>query len=76
MQDAARRKRENRIKKIEEEISDLEARKAAIENDMSDPADLMIYITNGKLLTTETAYPSIFSRFSLIFFKNSSVLQT
>ena len=37
-QDAARRKKENRIKKIEEEISDLEARKAAIENDMSDPA--------------------------------------
>lgn len=37
-QDAARRKKENRIKKIEEKISDLEARKAAIENDMSDPA--------------------------------------
>ncbi len=47
-QDAARRKKENRIKKIEEEISDLEARKAAIENDMSDPA---IATDAGKLTT-------------------------
>ena len=47
-QDAARRKKENRIKKIEEEISDLEAKKAAIENDMSDPA---IATDAGKLTT-------------------------
>lgn len=47
-QDAARRKKENRIKKIEKEISDLEARKAAIENDMSDPA---IATDAGKLTT-------------------------
>lgn len=47
-QDAARRKKENRIKKIEEEISDLEARKAAIENDMSDPA----IATDAEKLTT------------------------